>query len=167
MDLAAAMPPEVRLLLLRQSIRSLEDHTQDFLNLSHQTDFPDKSFIVFYRTSLNEPLKTQVFYEDPRGSFADFAEQALLLRRSLLTVREVVESSLVKMAAATPEPSVKMAAAEFQSKFKCREVELKEIHISNFLTINVKRNIKWLAKALFENSISFEVRMDGLIREIK
>lgn len=78
-DLAAVLPPGVCLLLLRQAVLSLENHTQDFLDLVHQTDFPEKSLIVFYRTSLNEPLKSQLFCDDPQGSFADFVERALLL----------------------------------------------------------------------------------------
>lgn len=84
MDLAAVLLPGVCLLLLCQAILSLENHTQDFLDLVHQTDFPEKSLIVFYRTSLNEPLKSQLFCDDPQGSFADFVENCIVTKRITL-----------------------------------------------------------------------------------
>lgn len=60
MDLAG-----VRLILLRQGQRSLEDHICEFVDLAYQTHFPDHNlisfFFFFFCSGLNEPLKTQFF----------------------------------------------------------------------------------------------------------
>ncbi|ROL50051.1 hypothetical protein DPX16_5810 [Anabarilius grahami] len=100
MDRAADFPPGAHLLLLHQGNRSIEDHTQDFLDLAYQTDFPDKSLAGFFRASLNAPLKNQLF----RGTLAYMVEQALLLSSSVFTVGYADEEPLNPAVPTFPEP---------------------------------------------------------------
>lgn len=71
------MDPTVQLLLLEQEGRSLEDHTRDFVDLTHLIRYPNSCLCMFYYVGLTTATKTKLSGHDPRGSFAAFMEWLL------------------------------------------------------------------------------------------
>ncbi|KAL0161830.1 hypothetical protein M9458_041226, partial [Cirrhinus mrigala] len=80
--------PAVRILLLEQGNRSLEDHTKDFVFLAPMTHYPDSSLCSFYRTGLNPTTRVQLSRDGPRESLAAYIEWVLVSSRSLRTMED-------------------------------------------------------------------------------
>ncbi|KAL0163637.1 hypothetical protein M9458_039390, partial [Cirrhinus mrigala] len=78
--------PAVLVLLLEQGLRSLKDHTTDFVFLANSKHYPDSCLCSFNRTRLNTTTGAQLSGEGPRESFAIFVEWVLVFCQSSLTV---------------------------------------------------------------------------------
>ncbi|XP_051517792.1 uncharacterized protein LOC127419966 isoform X2 [Myxocyprinus asiaticus] len=72
MDLAA-----VRILLLKQGDRPVEDHVREFLELANLVHYPDRSLVVFFRTGMNSALKELMPPADPHWTLCEYVEKAL------------------------------------------------------------------------------------------
>ncbi|ROL52887.1 hypothetical protein DPX16_8450 [Anabarilius grahami] len=81
--------PAVQLMWLEQGDRSLEIFLEDYLNLAHQTTFPDDCLCSFLLAGLNTSTSAQLFGEGPRGSFMEFVEWVLASCGSPLTAGPV------------------------------------------------------------------------------
>ncbi|ROL46073.1 hypothetical protein DPX16_1980 [Anabarilius grahami] len=90
------MYPAVTLMCLEQGEGSLERHLEKFLDLAHQTTFPDYCLCTFLYVGLNNTTRAQLSGEGPRGSFASYVEWVLASCGSPFTV-EVAASP-------TPQP---------------------------------------------------------------
>ncbi len=52
------MNPAVKLMLLRQGTRSIEDYVVDFLELAHLTQTDKICLMIFFQGGLSEPLRS-------------------------------------------------------------------------------------------------------------
>ncbi len=52
------MNPAVRMMLLRQGTRSIEEYVADFLELAHLTQLDEICLMIFFRGGLSEPLSS-------------------------------------------------------------------------------------------------------------
>ncbi|XP_073687900.1 uncharacterized protein [Garra rufa] len=85
------MDPTVRLILLRQEERSLEDHTREFISLAEHFHFPASSLCIYYHLGLNSTTKALLSGEGPQESLPDFIEWVLASCQSSWTVGVVEE----------------------------------------------------------------------------
>ncbi|XP_051508481.1 ras-associated and pleckstrin homology domains-containing protein 1-like [Myxocyprinus asiaticus] len=74
MDLAA-----IRILLLQQGDRPVEDHAREFLELANVVHYPDRSLVGFFRAGLNSALRELIPLADPHWTLGDYVENALEL----------------------------------------------------------------------------------------
>ncbi|KAI2658485.1 Opioid growth factor receptor [Labeo rohita] len=93
------MDPAVKIIILEQGNRSLEDHTRDFVHLVPHTHYPDSCLCTFYRVGLNTTIKAQLSGEGPRESIADYIEWVLASCGSSWTIDFVKED-----VSPTPDP---------------------------------------------------------------
>ncbi len=80
------MDPALRIVHLRQGVHSLKDHIQDCLDIAYLSDLLDCALIDLFFHELNEPLRSVLIRDGPRGSFYQFLDFALLLTGSGFTV---------------------------------------------------------------------------------
>lgn len=104
------MDPALRIVHLRQGVHSLKDHIQDCLDIAYLSDLLDCALIDFFFHELNEPLRSVLIHDGPRGSFYQFLDIALLLTAldSLWVLRRNVPLHIM---AASQDPLHKMAAS--------------------------------------------------------
>ncbi|KAL0152414.1 hypothetical protein M9458_052137 [Cirrhinus mrigala] len=96
--------PALRLLLLEQGNRSLEDHTKDVVFLDPLTHYPDSSLCSFYRTGLNPTTRAQLSGDGPRESLAAYIEWVLVSSRPSRIVEDTSNTSWGTPQLAEPEP---------------------------------------------------------------
>jgi len=70
--------PAVKLLFLEQREWSLEEHLEEFLDLAHQTTFPDNCLSSFLLAGPNTATRAQLSREAPQGSFTGYLEWVLV-----------------------------------------------------------------------------------------
>ncbi|MGL5599100.1 MAG: hypothetical protein ACRDDA_13550, partial [Aeromonas sp.] len=88
-DRLTKMDSAVALVHLQQGNRTLEDHTQDFIDIANSTNLPDCILIdFFFYRGLNEPLQTTLARYGPRGSLCQAMDVALVVSGSSFTVGE-------------------------------------------------------------------------------
>lgn len=78
--------PAARLLCLEQMDRSLEDYTQDFLDLACLVHYSDDSLSVFFHTSLSEQAKARLPANGPCEDFSAYVEWVLVNKESEFTI---------------------------------------------------------------------------------
>lgn len=78
--------PAVRLLCLEQGNCFLEEHVEEFIDLTYQSTFPDNCLCSFLYASLNTTTMAQLSGEGPQGSLVELVEWVLASCGSLLTI---------------------------------------------------------------------------------
>ncbi|ROL50984.1 hypothetical protein DPX16_14515 [Anabarilius grahami] len=66
--------PPVKLKCLEQGETSIKKHLEEFLDLVHQTTFPDYCLSSFLYVELNATTRAQLSGKGPRGSFASYVD---------------------------------------------------------------------------------------------
>ncbi|KAL0173663.1 hypothetical protein M9458_029631 [Cirrhinus mrigala] len=82
----SGMDTNITLCRLKQGPRSLEQHTREFLAISHYSDLPDICLIEIFCDGINQPLRERLRREGPRSSLAAFLDFALSCVGSSFTV---------------------------------------------------------------------------------
>ncbi len=104
------MDPVVKLMLLRQGTRSIEDYVADFLELAHLTQFDEICLMIFFRGGLSEPLSSIMQLYEATWTLEKYSDIALQLSGSPFTVGVADEENNSPVVTSTPEPCHKMAA---------------------------------------------------------
>ncbi len=101
------MNPAVRLMLLRQGTRSIEDYVVDFLELAHLTHTDKICLMIFFHGGLSEPLHSIMPLHDPNWTLEKYMDTALQLSGSPFMVGATEE-----LAESAPEPAPSQELAE-------------------------------------------------------
>ncbi len=104
------MNPAVRLMILRQGTRSIEEYVADFLELAHLTRLEELCLMIFFRGGLSEPLSSIMPLHEATGTLEEYSDLALRLSGSPFTVGVAEEENLPPIGTSTSEPCHKMAA---------------------------------------------------------
>ncbi len=101
------MNPAVKLMLLRQGTRSIEDYVVDFLELAHLTHTDKICLMIFFQGGLSEPLHSIMPLHDPNWTLEKYIDTALQLSGSPVTV-----GPMEGPAESAPEPAPSQELAE-------------------------------------------------------
>ncbi len=101
------MNPAVKLMLLRQGTRSIEDYVVDFLELAHLTHTDKICLMIFFQGGLSEPLRSIMPLHDPNWTLEKYIDTTLQLSGSPFTVGATQE-----LAESAPEPAPSQELAE-------------------------------------------------------
>ncbi len=71
------MNPAVRLMLLRQGTRSIEEYVADFLELAHLTRLDELCLMIFFRGGLSEPLSSIMPLHEATWTLEEYSDLAL------------------------------------------------------------------------------------------
>ncbi len=104
------MNPAVRLMLLCQGTRSIEEYVADFLELAHLTWLDELCLMIFFRGGLSEPLSSIMPLHEATGTLEEYSDPALKLSGSPFTVGVAEEENHPPIGTSTSEPCHKMAA---------------------------------------------------------
>ncbi len=104
------MDPAVKMMLLRQGTRSIEDYVADFLELAHLTQFDEICLMIFFRRGLSEPLSSIMPLYEATWTLEKYSDIALQLSGSPFTVGVAEEENNSPIVTSTSEPCHKMAA---------------------------------------------------------
>ncbi len=80
------MNPAVRMMLLRQGTRSIEEYVVDFLELAHLTQLDEICLMIFFRGGLSEPLSSIMPLHEATWTLEEYSDLALKLSGSPFTV---------------------------------------------------------------------------------
>ncbi|KAL0153759.1 hypothetical protein M9458_050875 [Cirrhinus mrigala] len=119
----SGMDTNITLCRLKQGPRSLEQHTREFLAISHYSDLPDICLIEIFCDGINQPLRERLRREGPRSSLAAFLDFALSCVGSSFTVG-VAEEERNNVVMAAAHPARKMAAASERAHTLAATTEL-------------------------------------------
>ncbi len=103
------MNPAVRMMLLRQGTRSIEEYVADFLELAHLTQLDEICLMTFFRGGLSEPLSSIMPLHEATWTLEEYSDLALQLSGSPFTVGVAEEENHPPVGTSTPEPCHKMA----------------------------------------------------------
>ncbi len=110
------MDPAVKMMLLRQGTRSIEDYVADFLELAHLTQFDEICLMIFFRGGLSEPLSSIMPQYEATWTLEKYSDIALQLSGSPFTVEVAEEEKNSPVVTSTPEPCHKMADPESHNR---------------------------------------------------
>ncbi len=104
------MNPAVRMMLLRQGTRSIEEYVADFLELAHLTRLDEICLMIFFRGGLSEPLSSIMPLHEATWTLEEYSDLALKLSGSPFTVGVAEEENHPPIGTSTSKPCHKMAA---------------------------------------------------------
>ncbi len=110
------MDPAVKMMLLRQGTRSIEDYVADFLELAHLTQFDEICLMIFFQGGLSEPLSSIMPQYEATWTLEKYSDIALQLSGSPFTVEVAEEENNSPVVTSTPEPCHKMADPESHNR---------------------------------------------------
>ncbi len=104
------MNPAVRMLLLRQGTRSIEEYVAYFLELAPLTQLDEICLMIFFRGGLSEPLGSIMPLHEATWTLEEYSDLALKLSGSPFTVGVAEEENHSLIGTSTAETCHKMAA---------------------------------------------------------
>ncbi len=104
------MNPAVRMMLLRQGTRSIEEYVADFLELAHLTQLDEICLMIFFRGGLSEPLSLIMPLHEATWTLEEYSDLALKLSCFPFTVGVEEEENHSPIGTSTAETCHKMAA---------------------------------------------------------
>ncbi len=104
------MNPAVRMMLLCQGTRSIEEYVADFLELAHLTQLVEICLMIFFRGGLSEPLSSIMPLHEATWTLEEYSDLALKLSGFPFTVGVEEEENHSPIGTSTAETCHKMAA---------------------------------------------------------
>ncbi len=80
------MNPAVRMMLLHQGTRSIEEYVADFLELAHLTQLDEICLMICFQGGLSEPLSSIMPLHEATWTLEEYSDLALKLSGSPFTV---------------------------------------------------------------------------------